>query len=106
MYIYVYVYMYICIYVYVYVYMYIYVYVYMYIYVYVYMYIYVYVYMYMYMCVCVCDAIWENPSDVARLRLQDIRKIGWMPFFVKIRFSLTYYSITSGLSSLKISWQT
>ncbi len=36
----------------------------------------------------ICDAIWENPSDVALGRFQEIRKIGRMSFcFVKIRFS-------------------
>ncbi len=43
----------------------------------------------------ICDAIWENPSDVVLGRFQEIRKIGRMSFFfVKIRFSLNYYSIT------------
>ncbi len=84
--------------------------VYIYLYVYVYMCVYIYIYVCVYICVCVYinvfDAIWENPSDVALGRFQEIRKIGRMSFFfVKIRFSLNYYSITSDLSSLKISGQ-
>ncbi len=47
-----------------------------------YVYVYVYVYVYIYICICVCDAIWENPSDVALGRFQEIRKIGRMSFFL------------------------
>ncbi len=51
------------------------------------------------------DAIWENPSDVALGRFQENQEVCPMSIvFVKIGFSLNYYSLTSFLSSLEITW--
>jgi len=46
----------------------------------------------------ICDAIWEKLSVKSKYRLN-------VSFLVKIGFLLNYYSITSCLSSLNISWE-
>ncbi len=65
---------------------------------------YIYIYIYIYICICMYVYVMLSRKTCRMLRWDVFRKFVECHFFVvKIRFSLNYYSITSCLSSLKIS---